>query len=330
MSFRCWAAARDDVATAATNLVNRLNDIPFEAIGKNLNQTLAGVNALVNDKELGQSVAALRSTCRALRAWWTTSIMACAPAMQRLPAIASGLEDSVKRTDKLIGVAGQRLWRRFALQPRRRQVDGATVRCRPLDPGVGRPAVAPPGGADPRPHRPRGFNECRLAAAIPARRAVGAGGAAGRLLVAQPDTLRAGADARARPMPARRRSSQLRAIAIAHYLERSQIVRSSEGYRMDVLSNEWWGEPLDTMMGRILVQELNQRLPGSTVYGDSGAISTPADATVEINLQRFDLDRDGAVLLAAQVAVDGRESASGACRSRSGRRMRPPRRWSRR
>src|ERR1700723_2899574 len=93
----------------------------------------------------------------------------------------------------------------------------------------------------------------------------------------------------------------LRAIAIAHYLERSQIVRSSEGYRLDVLSNEWWGEPLDSMMGRILVQELNQRLPGSTVYSDSGAISAPTDATVEINLQRFDLDRDGTVLLAAQV-----------------------------
>jgi len=102
----------------------------------------------------------------------------------------------------------------------------------------------------------------------------------------------------------------LRAIAIAHYLERSQIVRSSEGYRLDVLSNEWWGEPLDTMMGRILVQELNQRLPGSTVYSDSGAISTPADATVEINLQRFDLDRDGDVLMAAQVAVEGKRSAS--------------------
>jgi uncharacterized lipoprotein YmbA len=102
----------------------------------------------------------------------------------------------------------------------------------------------------------------------------------------------------------------LRAIAIAHYLERSQIVRSSEGYRMDVLSNDWWGEPLDTMISRILVQELNQRLPGSTVHADSGAISTTPDATVEINLQRFDLDRDGAVLLVAQVAIDGRRAAS--------------------
>jgi uncharacterized lipoprotein YmbA len=102
----------------------------------------------------------------------------------------------------------------------------------------------------------------------------------------------------------------LRAIAIAHYLERSQIVRSSEGYRIDVLSNEWWGEPLDTMIGRVLVQELNQRLPGSTVYGDGGAISTTPGATVEINLQRFDLDRDGALLLAAQIAIDGTVTAA--------------------
>ena len=64
---------------------------------------------------------------------------------------------------------------------------------------------------------------------------------------------------------------------------------------MDVLSNDWWGEPLDAMLSRILVGDLNQRLPGSTVYADSGAISMPSDATVEINLQRFDVDRDGAL-----------------------------------
>jgi uncharacterized lipoprotein YmbA len=103
---------------------------------------------------------------------------------------------------------------------------------------------------------------------------------------------------------------QLRTISIAHYLERSQIVRSSEGYRMEVLSNEWWGEPLDAMLGRILVQELSQRLPGATVYGDNGAISTPSDATVEINLQRFDLDHDGDLLLVSQIAVDSKRAVS--------------------
>ena len=33
-------------------------------------------------------------------------------------------------------------------------------------------------------------------------------------------------------------------IGLARYLERSQIVRSSENYRLDVMSNDWWGEPL--------------------------------------------------------------------------------------
>jgi uncharacterized protein len=101
------------------------------------------------------------------------------------------------------------------------------------------------------------------------------------------------------------RNIALRSISLARYLERSQIVRSSEGFRLDVLSNEWWGEPFDALIGRILVQELTQRLSGSTVFADNGAISIAPDATVEVNIQRFDLDHTGHVLLLAQIAVGG-------------------------
>lgn len=93
----------DDVATSATNLVNKLNDIPFESIGNNLNQTLAAVNALVSNKDLGDSLSALRTTLTSTQALVNNLNHGLAPAMQRLPAIASGLEDSVKRTDKLVG-----------------------------------------------------------------------------------------------------------------------------------------------------------------------------------------------------------------------------------
>jgi len=106
------------------------------------------------------------------------------------------------------------------------------------------------------------------------------------------------------------RNIALRSISLARYLERSQIVRSSEGYRLDVLSNEWWGEPLDALIDRILVQELTQRLPGTTVFADAGAISTSPDATVEVNIQRFDLDRTGSLLLLAQIAVNGQTTGS--------------------
>jgi paraquat-inducible protein B len=92
----------DDIATSATNLVNRLNDIPFEAIGRNLNETLAGVNGLVNDKQLAESVTALRATLASTQVLVNNLNHGLTPAMQRLPAIASGLEDSVKRTDKLV------------------------------------------------------------------------------------------------------------------------------------------------------------------------------------------------------------------------------------
>ncbi len=103
---------------------------------------------------------------------------------------------------------------------------------------------------------------------------------------------------------------RLRTIGLARYLERPQIVRSSEDFRLDVLSNDWWGEPLGAMLGRILVTELTQRLPGSTIYLESGAISATPEATIEINIERMDEDAAGRLILAAQIAVSGRHVAT--------------------
>jgi uncharacterized lipoprotein YmbA len=96
---------------------------------------------------------------------------------------------------------------------------------------------------------------------------------------------------------------ELRGIGLARYLERSQIVRSSENYRLDVLPNDWWGEPLDAMIGRVLIRSLSQRLPGSTVYAENGAISADPDTTLQVNIQRLDQDASGAVRLVGQFAV---------------------------
>jgi paraquat-inducible protein B len=92
----------DDAVTAAGNLISRLSAIPFESIGKNLDETLAGVNALVNDKQLMGTVTELRTTLVATQALVNNLNHGLTPAMQRLPAIASGLESTVQRTDKLI------------------------------------------------------------------------------------------------------------------------------------------------------------------------------------------------------------------------------------
>jgi uncharacterized lipoprotein YmbA len=113
------------------------------------------------------------------------------------------------------------------------------------------------------------------------------------------------------PGPVRRagpKVMELRAIALARYLERSQIVRSSENFRVDVLPNDWWAEPLDAMIGRVLARALTQRLPGSTIYLENSAISAEPDVTLQVNIQRLDQGSDGAVHLIAQYAAVRRTS----------------------
>ena len=110
----------------------------------------------------------------------------------------------------------------------------------------------------------------------------------------------------------------LKDIGLASYLDRREIVRSSEGYKLDVMSNDWWGESLGGMLGRVLVVELSQRLPASTVYSESGAITVDANATVGVNLQRLDADKAGMLILLAQVAVEFNRPRRLASRRRAG------------
>jgi uncharacterized protein len=98
----------------------------------------------------------------------------------------------------------------------------------------------------------------------------------------------------------------LRDVSLAGYLDRQQIVRSSEDYQLTVSENDWWGEPFSGMLTRMLAAALAQRLPRSTVVGADTAISVTPDATVEIGIQRLDANRAGAVTMAAQIAVSYR------------------------
>ncbi len=98
---------------------------------------------------------------------------------------------------------------------------------------------------------------------------------------------------------------QLRQVGLAKYLDRPQIVHSTEDYRVTLVSNERWGEPLGAMLSRVLVENLTQRLPGTVVFAEGGAITTEPKATVEVDVLRLDTDRSGAVVLVAQVARRG-------------------------
>ena len=98
---------------------------------------------------------------------------------------------------------------------------------------------------------------------------------------------------------------------LAGYLDRPGIVRADSAYRLRVAGMERWGEPLGDLIGRVLAENLNQRLPGSSVFTTAGTISADPDATVQMDVQRFDADAGGQVVLLAQVAVShGRNRAN--------------------
>jgi uncharacterized lipoprotein YmbA len=96
---------------------------------------------------------------------------------------------------------------------------------------------------------------------------------------------------------------EVRRIGLAGYLDRPEIVRSSAAFRLKLTDNQRWGEPLGGMVGRVFTEDLVERLPDTAVFAESGAISTAPDLVLEVDIQRFDADADGTLVLLAQVAV---------------------------
>jgi len=96
----------------------------------------------------------------------------------------------------------------------------------------------------------------------------------------------------------------LRDIGLASYLDRKEVVRTSEGYKLGVMANDWWGESLASLLSRVIVVGLSQRLPNSSIYAEGGAISADANATLAVNIQRLDVDKAGTLQLLAQAAVE--------------------------
>jgi uncharacterized protein len=103
---------------------------------------------------------------------------------------------------------------------------------------------------------------------------------------------------------------ELRRPGLPGYLDRPQIVRRREPEKLEFSSDDRWGAPLQDMIGSVLAQNLAQRLPGTSVYTESGAISSSPDAVVELDLQRFELSASGSVELTAQVALHWEKSAA--------------------
>jgi uncharacterized lipoprotein YmbA len=111
-------------------------------------------------------------------------------------------------------------------------------------------------------------------------------------------------------------SISVRKAELAKYLDRPEIVRYSDPYQLSMSEYVRWGEGLPDMVTRVLVADLAQRLPRTQPYASSGPLSLPAPTiTIDVNIDKFEPDPSGAIVLLAQWVA--RRERSGGERIRS-------------
>jgi paraquat-inducible protein B len=87
---------------AATELLRKVNTIPFDAMGRNLSQTSEGLNDLVNGPQLKQVLTSLNTTLASVKDTVQNLDAGLAPAMKRLPDVAAGLQKTMADANRLV------------------------------------------------------------------------------------------------------------------------------------------------------------------------------------------------------------------------------------
>jgi paraquat-inducible protein B len=93
------------ITDAVNQLLAKLDKLPFEQIGQSVNETLKGVDGLVNGPELKQSLVALQATLASVQDLAKQLDQGLAPAVRQLPGIASGLQGTVAQANRLLQTA---------------------------------------------------------------------------------------------------------------------------------------------------------------------------------------------------------------------------------
>jgi hypothetical protein len=107
--------------------------------------------------------------------------------------------------------------------------------------------------------------------------------------------------AEAQPM----RTIALGAIQLPAALDRPQMARRLNSDEISYSEYDRWAGPLDDMMRRVLIADLDGRLPSGVALIENNPTS-PANLTIAVNVLRFDADAAGRVTLNGRWEVLGR------------------------
>jgi uncharacterized protein len=109
------------------------------------------------------------------------------------------------------------------------------------------------------------------------------------------------------PTPTWAHLIKVRRPQLAGYLDRAEVVSGISRFRLRIAGGDSWSEPLGDMTGRILAEDLAERLAGSVVFTETSPITSSPDAVVSLDIQRFDEGDDGALTLRGSVSVERSE-----------------------
>jgi paraquat-inducible protein B len=94
------------LTASLSQIVNKINAIPFEAIGENANQALASLARTVGSPELQRAIVSLNATLQDAGALAREAKADLGPALARLPRISEKLEQAVDQAQAAFGQSG--------------------------------------------------------------------------------------------------------------------------------------------------------------------------------------------------------------------------------
>lgn len=90
------------LTASATDLLNKVNTIPFAAIGRSLAQTLQGADTVVNGPQVKQVLTELASSLGAVQNTLKQMDSGLSPGLRQLPAIAAHLQLTMANANRLL------------------------------------------------------------------------------------------------------------------------------------------------------------------------------------------------------------------------------------
>jgi paraquat-inducible protein B len=90
------------IESGAAMLLAKLNSVPFDEIGRNLDQTVKGLSDVANGPQLKQTLAALSSTMLSVQDTVRKLDSGMTPVLKRLPDIADNLQKTTAQANKLV------------------------------------------------------------------------------------------------------------------------------------------------------------------------------------------------------------------------------------